>query len=106
MDMDFARRVAAREAATGQAATLDSDGPTPLRYGPVEQRLDSVIEWLQALRSTFVAVNTDKQHANQVPKVQPARRPKTALAKAREELELAELADLGRAVLGAGLPLN
>jgi hypothetical protein len=103
MDLDYARRLAAREAA-GVAVPPGAD-MTPLRYGPTEQRLDSIADLLQLLRATLVAVNTDQ--AGKIPKVQPASRPKTALQIAREEIERAELRKLAAQLLGGGgIPLN
>jgi hypothetical protein len=104
MDLEFARRQAQREAAGEQVAPTEAC-MTPLRYGPIEQRLDHVTDLLQALRATFVAVNTDKE--SKIPKVHPAPRPKTALQIAREEIERAELRRLAAQLLGGGgIPLN
>jgi hypothetical protein len=105
MNMPYARRQAQREA-EGRAPRPDDDPSiTPLRYGPMEQRLDTIADMLQVLRSTLVAVNTDK--ASKVPKVHPAPRPKTALQIARAELERAELRRLAAQLLGGGgIPLN
>lgn len=102
MDMEYAREIVRREAA-GVPQPVSEAQLTPLRYGPVEQRLDLVANLLMYIRS---AVQAGYTTGHKEPKVRPLPTPKTALEIARQEAEFSELRALSDWITGADMSMN
>lgn len=101
MDMDYARRIARAEASDGDDVEQPVADLTPLRYGPIEQRLDDLTYTVLLARAAIYGGRTKD---GQEPSVAPPRRPWTALDAARQEIEFEELDRITAEVFGGVMP--